>query len=72
MQLVGADIAVHLIDVGYCDARYADVVEFATALKMRLRRYVDEPRVANAARAEFKERVRGSAWRWAALCFGVE
>jgi hypothetical protein len=64
VQLVGADIAVHLIDVGYCDARYAGAVHFVTALKKRPQRYVDEPRVGGAARAEFKERV---AWWCMAL-----
>ena len=62
-QLVGDDIALHLIDVGFCDARYADAVEFVSALRMRLQRYVREPRVARDARGSFKERV--AWWRMA-------
>jgi hypothetical protein len=32
VQLVGDDIAIHLIEVGYCDARYANATAFASAL----------------------------------------
>jgi hypothetical protein len=59
VQLVGNDMAIHLIEVGFCDARYADAVEFAFALRSRLRRYNRNPEVAVAVRAEFRERV---AW----------
>jgi hypothetical protein len=59
VQLVGDDIGLHLIDVGYCDARCANAVDFVSALKARLERYVDNPRTANAARDDFRERV---AW----------
>ena len=47
----------HLVEVVYCDARYADAIDFASALRSRLRRYVRLPEVAEAAREEFKERV---------------
>ena len=63
VQLAGDDIALHLIDVGFCDARYADAVEFVSALRTRLQRYVREPRVASDARGSFKERV--AWWRMA-------
>jgi hypothetical protein len=62
-ELVGGDIAIHLVEVGYCNARYAGAVHFASALKTRLQRYVREPREASAARAEFRERV--AWWRMA-------
>ena len=63
VQLVGNDIAIHLIEVGFCDARYADAVEFASALKSRLRRYVRLPEVAEAAREDFRKRI--GWWRMA-------
>ena len=63
VQLVGDDIALHLIDAGFCDARYADAIEFVSALRTRLQRYVREPRVASDARGSFKERV--AWWRMA-------
>jgi hypothetical protein len=56
-QLAGDDIALHLIDVAFCDARYADAVEFVSALRARLARYVREPRVASDARGDFRDRV---------------
>jgi hypothetical protein len=57
VQLVGNDIAIHLIEVGFCDARYADAAEFASALRSRLRRYVRSPDVAEAAREDFRRRI---------------
>jgi hypothetical protein len=69
VQLVGNDIGLHLIDVGYCDARFVDAVHFVSALKGRLQRYIDNPRAANAARAEFKER---TAWWRMALSRAAE
>jgi hypothetical protein len=57
VQLVGNDMAIHLIEVGFCEARYADAVEFASALRSRLRRYVRLPEVAEAAREDFRERI---------------
>jgi hypothetical protein len=62
-QLVGDDIAVHLIEVGYCDAKYSDATEFTCALRTRLQRYIREPRVANNERGDLKERI--SWWRMA-------
>jgi len=56
-ELVGGDIAIHLVEIGYCNARYRDAIDFASALRARLRRYVRLPEVAEAAREEFKERV---------------
>src|SRR6516165_7026397 len=72
VQLVGNDIAIHLIEVGFCDARYADAVEFASALKSRLRRYVRLQEVAEAARAEFRERVAWWRMRWARVLTATE
>jgi hypothetical protein len=65
VQLVGNDIALHLIDVGYCDAKYVDAVAFAQALKTRLQRYVDSPLAASDARGNFRERV--AWWRMAGI-----
>jgi hypothetical protein len=56
-ELVGGDIAIHLVEVGYCDARYAGAVHFASALKTRLQRYIRDPEVAADARNSFRERV---------------
>jgi hypothetical protein len=63
VQLVGSDISLHLIDVGYCGARYANAVAFVSALKTRLQRYLGKPDIARAARAEFRKRV--AWWRMA-------
>jgi hypothetical protein len=63
VALVGDDIAMHLIDLGFCDMRYADAVEFVSALRTRLQRYVREPRAASDARGSFKDRV--AWWRMA-------
>jgi hypothetical protein len=63
LQLVGNDMAIHLIEVGFCDARYADATEFASALRSRLRRYVRLPEVADAAREDLRERI--GWWRMA-------
>jgi hypothetical protein len=57
VQLVGDDIAISLIEVGFCDLRFADAVEFAAALRTRLQRYIREPRVANNERRVLKERI---------------
>jgi hypothetical protein len=70
-QFVGDDVAIHILDVGFCDARCADATEFATALKTRLQRYLDNPLAAKNARGSLKERV--AWWRFAlsragALC----
>jgi hypothetical protein len=62
-ELVGGDIAIHLVEIGYCNARYRDAIDFASALRLRLRRYVRSPLVAEAAREELKERV--GWWRMA-------
>ena len=56
-ELVGGEIAIYLVEIGYCNARYRDAIDFASALRARLRRYVRLPEVAEAAREEFKERV---------------
>jgi len=63
VQLSGNDIAIHLIEVGYCDARYADAVAFVSALGKRLQRYVDNPLAASDARGDFHECVKW--WRMA-------
>jgi hypothetical protein len=63
VQLVGDDLFLNLVDVGYCDQRYADATEFASALKAWLRRYVGNPLAASDARGDFNERV--AWWRMA-------
>jgi hypothetical protein len=63
VQLVGNDIALHLIEVGFCDAKYANAADFASALRIRLQDYVRDPRVASNARGDFKDRV--AWWRMA-------
>jgi hypothetical protein len=63
VQLVGDDVAIYLLDVGFCDARCADATGFATALKARLQRYLDNPLAAKDARGSLKERV--AWWRMA-------
>ena len=71
VELVGADIALHLIDVGYCDARYAGAVGFASRLKKRLQSYIDDPDAASNARGDFHDRVtwwRMALGRTAELC----
>jgi hypothetical protein len=65
VRLVGNDMFIHLVEVGYCDARYAGAVHFASALKTRLQRYVRNPEVAVSARAEFGERI--AWWRMAGI-----
>ncbi len=57
VQLIGDDISIHLIESGYCDARYVDACAFVSALKKRLQHYIDEPAAASATRAEFKTHV---------------
>ena len=56
-ELVGGDIAIHLIEIGYCNARYHDAIDFASALRLRLRRYIRSAQVAEAAREDFKKRI---------------
>jgi hypothetical protein len=63
VQLVGDDIAIHLLDVDFCDARCADATEFALALKTRLQRYASDPLAAKDARGSLKERI--AWWRMA-------
>ena len=52
-------LALHFVDVAYCGVRYADAIDFAVALRSRLRCYVRLPQVAEAAREEFRE---GGGW----------
>ncbi|MGY4349804.1 hypothetical protein ACVWXM_006297 [Bradyrhizobium sp. GM7.3] len=59
VQLVGNDIALHLIEIGYCGAACLDAGAFASALKKRLQHFVDEPAAASAARTELNAHV---AW----------
>jgi hypothetical protein len=59
VQLVGNDIAIHLIEIAFCDGRCADAVAFASALRKRLRHYADDPHAAQNTRGVFRERV---AW----------
>ena len=54
-ELVGGDIAIHLIEIG--NARYHDAIDFASALRLRLRRYIRSPQVAEAAREDFRKRI---------------
>jgi hypothetical protein len=68
VQLVGNDTFIHLVEVGYCDAKYADAVAFAQALKTRLQRYVRDPEMAAAAREEFRA---GVAW-WRVAVAGID
>ena len=30
-ELVGGDIAIHLVEIGYCNARYHDAIDFVSA-----------------------------------------
>ena len=62
-ELVGGDTSIHLVEIGYCDARYHDATDFASALRSRLLRYIRNPEVAVAARAELVE--RAGWWRMA-------
>jgi len=67
----GSDIAIHLIEVGFCDLIFANATGFASALRTRLQDYVRDPRVASNARSYFKERVTWwsmALGRAAALC----
>jgi hypothetical protein len=59
VPLVGADIALSLIDVAFCDVKYSDALAFAVALRTRLQEYVRDSRVADNARSDFRDRV---AW----------
>jgi len=65
VELVGNDMALHIVEVAHCDARYTDAVEFASALRARLRRYVRLPEVAKAAREGFRKRI--GRWRMAGI-----
>jgi hypothetical protein len=56
-ELVGGDIAIYLVEVAYCNVRYADAIEFASALRSRLWRYARSPEVAEAAREDFRKRI---------------
>jgi hypothetical protein len=68
VQLVGGDIALHLIEVGFCDVRYTDAVDFAAALRSRLRRYIRKPREVRVPRGPSSRRApRGGAWPWARI-----
>jgi hypothetical protein len=58
LQLVGNDISIALLEVGFCDVKYTDATEFAAALRSRLKRYVQQPRVADSARNDFQDRRR--------------
>jgi hypothetical protein len=62
-ELVGGDIAIHLVEIGYCNARHHDAIDFASALRSRLRRYVRSPELAGAAREDFRKRI--GWWRMA-------
>jgi hypothetical protein len=62
-ELVGADLALSVIGVAYCDERYADAIDFASAFRSRLQRFVRYPEFAAATRAELMERV--ASWRTA-------
>jgi hypothetical protein len=61
--LVGNDISVALLDVGFCDVKFADATAFSLALKRRLHSYVEDPEVAASARGNLKE--RAAWWRMA-------
>lgn len=63
VQLVGSDIHLALIDVGYCEARYHDATMFASGLRRRLESYVDKPDEAASMRQHYRERT--SWWRMA-------
>lgn len=63
VQLIGSDIALELIDIACCETRHADAAAFARTLKQHLRRDIDRPLAAKAARAEFAARV--AWWRMA-------
>jgi hypothetical protein len=63
VPLVGNDISVHLLDVAYCDAKYANAIAFTSALRLRLQDYVDNPDVAASARGNLTGRV--GWWRFA-------
>jgi hypothetical protein len=56
-ELVGNDLALHLVDVAYCGVRVVDAVDFASAFRSRLQRYLRSPEVAEAARENFTPRI---------------
>jgi hypothetical protein len=62
-ELVGNDLALHLVEVAYCDVRIGDAVDFAVALRSRLRRYIRNPEAAVAVREDFRRRI--GWWRMA-------
>jgi len=62
-HFVGNDIFIHLIEVGYCDAKVVNATAFASALAERLERYLASGIVADAARGDFRE--RAAWWRMA-------
>jgi hypothetical protein len=63
-ELVGNDLALHLVDVAYCGVRVGDAVGFAAAFRSRLQRYLRSPEVAESAREDFAPRI---AWWKAAI-----
>ncbi len=67
--LIGDDISLALIDVAFCDSRPDDAVDFASAMRARLQRYVRAPDIADAARREHRERI---AWWKMALSRATE
>jgi hypothetical protein len=56
-ELVGADLALAVIGVAYCDERVGDATDFAAAFRSRLQRYIRCDEVAAAAREEFRKRI---------------
>jgi hypothetical protein len=62
-ELIGADLALAIIDIAYCDARIGDATDFAAAFRSRLQRYVRYPEFALATREELMKRV--AWWRCA-------
>jgi hypothetical protein len=64
VQLVGNDLALHLVDIAYCGVRVGDGTDFAAAFRSRLQRYLRSPEVKEAAREDFRPRI---AWWKAAI-----
>jgi hypothetical protein len=70
-ELVGDDIAISLIEVAFCDLRFADATDFTCALRTRLQRYIRELRVVNDEQGVLKKRIpwwRMALGRAAELC----
>jgi hypothetical protein len=55
-EFVGNDIAVHLFDVGFCDAKYAGAIHFVSALERRLQHFLDNDNATDNARSVMRER----------------